>query len=117
MMNGRGKSDSSKVPGKLPNKAEEPVAEAMEGRGLAKGNSPEGNVSRTQGRQTLSALERVRQQRRIETWRFTALFHHIYDVDRLQGGLMAINKGAAAGVVARREHYVEGLEGEFRDLP
>src|ERR1700722_19756700 len=49
MMNGRGKSDSSKVPGKLPNKAEEPVAEAMEGTGLAKGNSPEGNVSRTQG--------------------------------------------------------------------
>jgi hypothetical protein len=45
MMNGRGKSDSSKVPVKLPNKAEEPVAEAMEGRGLAEGNSPEGNVS------------------------------------------------------------------------
>src|SRR5271156_3944898 len=41
MMNGRGKSDSSIVPAKSPNKAEGPAAEAMEGRGLAKGNSPE----------------------------------------------------------------------------
>ena len=74
MMNGRGKSDSSKVPGKLPNKAEEPVAEAMEGRGLAKGNSPEGNVSRTQGRQdTLSALERVRQAARKDRKQQTKL--------------------------------------------
>ena len=90
MMNGRGKSDSSKVPAKLPNKAEEPVAEAMEGRGLAKGNSPEGNVSRTQGRQdTLSALERVRQvASKDRKQQFTALFHHIYDVDRLRTALM-----------------------------
>src|SRR5206468_2315566 len=39
MMHGRGKSDSSVVPGKPPNRAEEPAAEAVEGRGLAKGNS------------------------------------------------------------------------------
>jgi hypothetical protein len=50
MMNGGGKSDSSKVPAKLPNKAEEPAAEAIERRGLAKGNSPERNALRTQGR-------------------------------------------------------------------
>ena len=62
MMNGSGKSDSSKVPAKLPNKAEGPAAEAMEGRGLAKGNSPERNALRTQSREgALSALERVRQ--------------------------------------------------------
>jgi RNA-directed DNA polymerase len=60
--NGRGKSDSSVRPTKSLNNAEEPAAEAMEGRGLAKGNSPEGNAVRTQGREdALSALERVRQ--------------------------------------------------------
>jgi hypothetical protein len=61
-MNGRGKSDSSVVPGKPPNKAVEPAAEVVEGRELAKGNSPERNALRTQGRGgALSALERVRQ--------------------------------------------------------
>jgi hypothetical protein len=101
MMNGRGKSDSSEVPTKLPNKAEEPVAEAREGKGLAKGNSPEGNVSRTQGRKdTLSALERVRQvARKDRKQRFTALFHHIYDVEQLRAACYAIKKHAAAGVM------------------
>jgi RNA-directed DNA polymerase len=118
-MNGRGKSDSSKVPAKWPNKAEEPVAEAMEGRGLAKGNSPEGNGSRTQGRQdTLSALERVRQAaRKDRKQRFTALFHHVYDVDRLRTALFAIKKRAAAGVDGETwEHYVENLEANLQDL-
>jgi len=39
MMNEYGKSDNSIVPKKLPNKARQRVAEAMEERGLAKGNS------------------------------------------------------------------------------
>ena len=61
MTNGRGKSDSSTVPTKPPNNAEGSAAEAVEGRGLAKGNSPERNAFRTQGREdALSALERVR---------------------------------------------------------
>ncbi len=61
MTNGRGKSDSSTVPTKPPNNAEGPAAEAVEGRGLAKGNSPERNAFRTQGREDApSALERVR---------------------------------------------------------
>jgi len=62
MTNGRGKSDSSTVPAKSPNNAEGPAAEATEGRELAKGNSPECNALRTQGREsTPSTLERVRQ--------------------------------------------------------
>jgi len=61
MINGRGKSDRSIVPTKSPNKTEGPAAEAMEGRGLGKGNSPERNALRTQGRGGApSALERVR---------------------------------------------------------
>jgi RNA-directed DNA polymerase len=86
MTNGRGKSDSATVPAKSPNKAEGPAAEATKGRGLAKGNSPERNALRTQGREsTLSALERVRQAaRKDKKQRFTALLHHIYDVEQLR---------------------------------
>ena len=90
MMNGRGKSDSPVVPEKPPNKAEEPAAEAVEGRGLAKGNSLERNALRTQGRDErakcagagTSSSEKDRKQR------FTALLHHVYDVERLRAGLL-----------------------------
>jgi len=61
MMNEHGKSDSPVVPGKLPNKADE-AAEAMEGRGLAKGNLIQRNAHRTQSRGSVhSGLERVRE--------------------------------------------------------
>jgi len=119
MMNGRGKSDSSEVPTKSPNNAEGPAAEAMEGRGLAKGNLPERNAFRTQGREdALSALERVRQAAsRDRKQQFTALFHHIYDVERLRAAFLAIKKDAAAGVDGERwEHYGENLEVNLQDL-
>jgi len=62
MMNGTGKSDSLKVPAKSPNKVGQPTAEGMEGNGLAKGNLPQQNASRTPSRNDApSALERVRQ--------------------------------------------------------
>ena len=61
MTDSDGKSDIAVVPEKLPNKAAEPGAEAVEGRAVAKGNSDEGNVLRTQSREgTLSVLDRVR---------------------------------------------------------
>jgi hypothetical protein len=60
MTNGHGKSDRPVVPGKSPNKAGQPVAEGMEGSGLAKGNLPQQNASRTPSRKDApSALERV----------------------------------------------------------
>lgn len=55
MMNEHGKSDSSIVPGKLPNKAEE-ATEAMEGRGLAKGNLVQRNAHRTQSRGSVHSV-------------------------------------------------------------
>jgi len=119
MTNGRGKSDSSVRPAKSPNKAEEPAAEATEGRELAKGNSPEHNAFRTQGREGApSALERVRQAaRKDRKQRFTALFHHIYDVERLRAAFSAIRKDAAAGVDEETwEHYAENLEANLQDL-
>jgi hypothetical protein len=86
MMDGRGKSDSPIVSGKPPNRTEDPVAEAGERRGLAKGNSPERTTPRTQRRAGVSsALERVRQAaRRDRKQRFTALLHHGSDVVRLR---------------------------------
>jgi RNA-directed DNA polymerase len=119
MTNGRGKSDSSVIPANSPNKAEEPAAEAREGRELAKGSSPERNAVRTQGREDApSALERVRQAAtRDKKQRFTALFHHIYDVERLRAAFYAIKKNAAAGVDGETwEHYVENLEANLQDL-
>jgi RNA-directed DNA polymerase len=50
MTNGRGESNSSVIPTKSPNNAEGPAAEASEGRGLAKGNSPERNTGLRAGK-------------------------------------------------------------------
>src|SRR2546422_8139192 len=62
VMNGRGKSDGPVVPGKPPNKAGRPAAEAVEGRGPVKGNPPGRNALRTPSRAgAQSALERIRQ--------------------------------------------------------
>lgn len=119
MINGHGKSDSSVVPANSPNKAEGPAAEATERRELAKGNSPECNALRTQGRDSApSALERIRQAaRKDRKQRFTALLHHIYDVERLRAAYLAIKKDAAAGVDGETwEHYGETLEANLQDL-
>jgi RNA-directed DNA polymerase len=111
MTNGRGKSDSPNVPGKPPNKAgTAPAAEAVEGRGLAKGNSPKCDAHRTQRREsTNSALERVRQAaRRDKKQRFTALLHHVYNIDRLRMAYQAIRRDAAPGVDGETwQHYGE----------
>src|SRR2546422_6970991 len=57
-----GESDGPVVPGKPPNKAGRPAAEAVEGRGPAKGNPLGRNALRTPSRAGApSALERVRQ--------------------------------------------------------
>ena len=61
MMHGHGKSDRPIVPAKPPNEAEPEAKEAVEGRGLAKGNLLKRNMTRTLRRQSMSsALERIR---------------------------------------------------------
>src|SRR2546425_12352927 len=113
MMNGRGKSDSPVVPGKSPNNARATAAEGAEGRGLAKGNSPERNALRTQGRESArSALERVRQAaRRDRKQRFTALLHHVFAVERLRAAYFALKREAAAGIDGETwRHYGENLD-------
>jgi group II intron reverse transcriptase/maturase len=119
MMNEYGKSDNSIVPKKLPNKARQRVAEAMEERGLAEGNPPKRNAPRTQGRtRAQSALERIRQAaRKDRRQRLTALFHHVYDVDQLREAYYAVNRKAAPGVDGRTWHaYGKRLEENLQDL-
>ncbi len=119
MMNGQGKSDRPAVPGKSLNNAGRPVAEGMEGRGLAKGNRPQQNASRTPSRSgALSALERVRQAAKGDRkLRFTALLHHIYNLETLRLAYFSLKREAAAGVDGETwRHYGETLEDNLRDL-
>jgi RNA-directed DNA polymerase len=114
-----GKSESSVVPGKPPNRAEEPAAEAVEGRGLAQGKPREHNALRTPSRQGVpSALERIRWAAQNDRQqRFTALRHHVYDRDRLRQAYFALKRDAAAGVDGQTwQHYGERLEENLHDL-
>ena len=119
MMHRGGKSDSPIVPVKPQNKAVGTVAEVVEGRGLAKGNLPERNAPRTLSRTGVSsALGRVRQAaRRDRKQRFTALLHHVYDVERLRMAYLALKREVVAGVDGETwRHYGEALEGNLQDL-
>src|SRR5437660_2196581 len=99
MTNGLGKSDRPNVPKKFPNNAGQPVAEGMEGRGLAKGNLPQQNATRTPSRtDALSSLERVRQAAsKDKKLRFTALLHHIYNPETMRRTYLSFKKEAAPG--------------------
>jgi group II intron reverse transcriptase/maturase len=91
----------------------------VEGRGLAKGNPPECNALRTQSRDGApSALERIRQAaRKDRKQRFTALLHHVYDVERLRAAYRAIKRDAAPGVDGETwQHYGESLEANLLEL-
>ena len=119
MMNERGKSDRPVVPMKFPNKAGQPAAEGMEGRGLTKGNPQQQNASRTLCRSNApSALERVRQAAsKDKEMRFTALFHHIYAPEALRTAYLCLKREAASGVDGETwRHYGEALEDNLQDL-
>ena len=98
-MNERGKSDGFVVPAKPPNKAAGAVAEVVEGRNAAKGNTDRPTrPGHSAGSDVPSGLDRVREvARRDKEARFTALLHHV-DVDRLRAAYWAINPKAATGV-------------------
>ncbi len=118
-MNGHGKSDSSIVPTKPPNKAGRPAAEVVEGRGLTKENAPQQNTHRTQSRERRvpSALERVRQVAlRNKGERFSALLHHV-TVERLREAFRNLKRNATPGVDGVTwEHYEADLERNLEDL-
>jgi len=121
-MNGRGKSDSSVVPTKPPNKdgaAAAPSAEGVEGSELPKGNSEGQNRSRAQRRQDLqNALDRVRQVAvRDRGLQLTTLWHHVYNVDRLRETYLGLKRNAAPGVDrVTWQAYGENLEENLLEL-
>jgi len=107
------KSDTFIVPRKLPNNGDNP-AEAMEGRGVAKGNADESPACRTLSRDKHASmgLEGVREAaRRNRKLRFTALLHHVTP-SLLVESFYALRKQAAAGVDGVTwQHYESQLYG------
>jgi RNA-directed DNA polymerase len=117
-MNERGKSDSPVVPAKPSNKTASVVAEMVEERGLAEGNTAgKTRPGHRAGPGVPSALGRVRQvARQDKEARFTALLHHV-TVDRLRAAFWAIRPEAAPGVDGVKwADYRQGLEGNLQDL-
>ena len=121
MTNDSGKSDKPIVPGKDANKRRggPRQAERLEGRGLAKGNSGEQTRFWTQGQIDLHhALDRIREvARRDKDERYTALWHHVYNVNRLRQAYLALKRDASPGVDNVTWHsYGETLEESLKDL-
>src|ERR671935_1986627 len=114
-----GKSDSRVLPKKVPNKARRRAAEGLEGRRLAKQNSPQATTLRTQGRvRVQAALGRVRQTAEQKKGvRFTALLHHIYAIYTLRAAFYELERDAAPGVDGETwEHYGQALEANLAEL-
>ena len=99
MMNGTKKSDSSIVPAKPANKAEQSAAELVEGDDGTKRNADLQSTDRTQSREAVSqAQARIRGAViRNEKEKLTALLHHV-SVDVLRWAFFNIKKEAAPGV-------------------
>ena len=120
-MHGCGKSDRTIVPMKSANKGTDNKvsAERMEGRELVKGNSREQTRLRTQCRENLqNELTRVRQvAAKDKEVRFTALWHHVYNKDRLREAFFGLKRNSAKGVDGETwEHYGKNLEENLQDL-
>lgn len=109
------------VPKKRANKGSGgPVpAERVEGRGLAKGNSGEQTRFWTQGQHDLhQALDRIRQVAREDSEeRFTALWHHVYNINRLRQAYYALKRNAAPGADGVTwQEYGGALESNLKSL-
>jgi len=120
-MNGRGKSDGPVVPKNLANKGSgAPLpAEWGEGRGPANGNLIRDARYRTQSRIYLkAATDRIRQvAAKDKEMRFTTLWHHVYNIDRLREAYFGLTRKSAAGVDGVTWHgYGEELEANLQDL-
>jgi len=86
---------------------------------LAKGNSGEQTRFWTQGQIDLQqALDRIRTvARRDKEERFTALWHYVYNVNRLRQAYFALKRDAAPGAdEVTWQDYGETLEERLKDL-
>jgi len=100
MTNDCRKSDRVVVPRKSSNKPDNVGAERMEGRSLPEENKKQQNMLRTQRRESVrSELQLIHQKARADgKMRFTALMHHIYNIDMLRWSYLEIKRNAAPGV-------------------
>ena len=118
-MNERGKSDNLVVPAKPPNKAGGPVAEVVEGRGLAEGNTASSTRPGRSARARHSykrAGPCARGSTKGKDVRFTALLHHV-DLDRLWAAYAGINPKAAPGIdQVTWDAYGQDLRANLEDL-
>jgi RNA-directed DNA polymerase len=117
-MNERGKSDGPVVPAKPSNNPAVAGAEAVEGRGPAKGNAAsKTRPGRRAGLSAPSALDRVREAAgRDRDARFSALLHHVTP-ERLRAAFGALSPRAAPGVDGVTwEAYGRDLERNLQDL-
>src|SRR5207249_3816252 len=83
------------------------------------GASPPQDAPRTLGRDgALSARARVREAaERDKQVRFTALLHHVYNVEHLRAAYHALKRDAAPGIDGERwRPYGEALEENLADL-
>jgi RNA-directed DNA polymerase len=95
-------TSSDSIPRRRPNNAKkraEHTAEVEEGRELAKGKTVEQNRVRTQRRSALQrALNRMRAAaRKDRAMPLTALWHQVYDIDRLREAYYGVNRDASPG--------------------
>ena len=118
MMHGAKKSHSSIVPAKPANKAEQSVAESVEGDDGTKRNAELQSTVRTQSREAVSqAQHRIREAvNRNKKEKLTALLHHV-SVDVLRWAFFNLKKQAAPGVDGLTwVDYAVDLERNLTDL-
>ena len=104
---------------KRPNKGgSTPLAEAVEGKRLAKENTQQTTAARAQDRETASSgLLRVREAAiRDRKMKFASLLHHVTE-DLLRDSYLALNRDATPGVdEISWQDYGENLEERLRNL-
>lgn len=127
MMHEPGKSDRPIVPQNPANngRAKSLLAEREEGRGLTKEKAgPAPQADRTQRHVGSNpeglhqVLERIRQAaRRDKKLKFTSLWHHVYNVDRLREAYQGLSPHAAPGEDrVTWQQYGRELEGNLQNL-
>jgi group II intron reverse transcriptase/maturase len=108
------------------------IVERMEGRGLAKENgegqtlAPVGPAKQVDGTQRPvaksedlhSALDRIRQAAcRDKELKFTSLWHHVYNIERLREAYLALKRSASAGIDGQTwQTYGQDLEHNLKNL-
>jgi RNA-directed DNA polymerase len=112
------KSDSVILPEKLPNKAECRGGNGGKDAGQGKCGREKRAPDTVAGPSAPSDLDRIRHVAKKDSKaKFTALMHHVYDIERLRRAYRSLERKAAAGVDGVTwQSYGENLEARLTDL-